>query len=407
MRIHFKALNACTTRNAKLLQYRDYLLAQGHELVDDAGAADAVLLWTCAFRADHRDASLACVRSLLDSPARRVVVGGCLPSIAPDLLPAAGERLVVAGWKEDEAAFDRIFAAASPLAAFRPVYVQERICRDARAYRRETGQDATFQDQYIKLVVSEGCNFACTYCSERLAFPAYRSVPPEALARSLCAEAERSGVREAILVADSLGQYGSDLGLDLPALARTLHAAMPGLRLAYNNFHLRNFLDFAGEFAALIREGKVAHLNLPIQSAADPVLARMNRSYGRQDVERAFGLLNGLGFRDFDTHLIVGFPGETESDLEQTLDLVLRARPRYVLASAFMPTPGAPAAALPGRLAPEAMARRQARGQEAMDAAGIIVNCEGGDLSTARIQRLLEARPAVSATDPRPTKECS
>jgi len=388
MKVYLRGLNACVMRHQKLAQYRQFLEANDHTMVDAPDSADWMILWTCAFRADHRDASSRTVKMHLDRYPGFVLVAGCLPAIAPEQVSGWGPRLVLADWKADVGVLDRLFRTKRSLAEFRPVFVQERLCEDAAAYRRQTGRDATFHDQFIKLLVSEGCGFQCAYCSERLAFPAYRSVMPDELERSCRAMVERTGVHDVILVADSLGQYGCDIGTDLPSLVRRLAGVHPAMGFAFNNLNLANFLQFFEAFRALIAEGRVRHVNLPIQSASDRVLARMKRDYRKADIERVFGLFRALAFRAFDTHIIIGFPGEDDRDVDETLALLLAYRPQYVLASRYMESGSAPSAELQPKVPEAAAIERLRRAERTLSGAGIICNADGGSLSEERLKRL-------------------
>jgi len=387
MKVFIKGLNACVMRNQKLLQYEQFIKANGHEIVSFPDVADAILLWTCAFRADHRDASLLTISKILDKYNAIVIVAGCLPAIAGDLLPK-NNRLVIAGWNNDVDCLDRIFRTTQSLANFSPVYVHERLCKDAATYRKTTGKDATFHDQFIKLLVSEGCNFKCSYCSERLAFPPYHSVDPLELEHKCREMVEKTGVYDVILLADSLGQYGCDMGTNLPSLVRRLAAIDRRLRFAFNNLHLKNFMEFFDDFKNFILEGRVAHFNIPIQSVSDYILERMNRQYTKKDIIKVFNLFRQLNFKDFDTHIIIGFPGEREKDVDETQDLLLNFNPRYVLVSRYMEAEGADSAKMEPKVPAKVMWERLNRISKALSEASIICNCDGGGLSKERLNKL-------------------
>ena len=111
MKVFLRGLNACVMRNQKLLQYTRFLEANSHEIVEMPGTADAIILWTCAFRADHRDASIATVERMLREYPAIVVVAGCLPPIAGDRIHGNG-RLVTAGWNNDIECMDSIFKSS-------------------------------------------------------------------------------------------------------------------------------------------------------------------------------------------------------------------------------------------------------------------------------------------------------
>lgn len=389
MKIYLKGLNACAMRNQKLLQYRDYFIANGHKMTDYPTYSDVIVIWTCAFRSDHRDGSIDKIRDYIDNYDAKIIITGCLPDIAPELLDFDTRRVRVVPWKDDISLLDKKLQSRYPLSTFWPVMAEERLCEDVAQYRqKQPGKYATFHDQFIKLLISEGCNYKCTYCSERLAFPPYRSFPPERLYDSCKAIVEKAGTYDVILLADSLGQYGCDINTTFPDLVRELKAIDPKISFAFNNLHLSDFMRFIDDMVFFIRNNYVKHINLPIQSGSDRILKIMNRLYNKNDIQTVFGLLHKLNFSAFDTHIIVGFPGETDEDVEETLDLLLNYKPQYVLASKYMESGNALSAKLLGEVENAVAIDRLRRVEKRLTKAGIITNCDGGTLSEDRIKRL-------------------
>jgi tRNA A37 methylthiotransferase MiaB len=92
--------------------------------------------------------------------------------------------------------------------------------------------------------------------------------------------------------------------------------------------------------------------------------------------------------RDYDTHVIIGFPGETDADVDETLSLLLQIHPRYVLLSTYMESPAAPAARLTGKIGRHVAAKRSAYIEEALQKAGILCNSDGNSLSQGRLSTL-------------------
>lgn len=387
MKIYIKGLNSCAMRKQKLHQYENYFISNGHELVSTPSKADYILVWTCAFRADVRDNSVSEIVRYAGEFAGKIILAGCLPDIEPETARNMSVDHVVS-WHGDTV-LDAIFSATKPLEDFAISFGEKAVCLDAAKYRNEFPEkDATFHDQFIKLVVSEGCHFECAYCSEKLAFPPYRSFPIDEL-KSICSDmVETSGRKEIILLADSLGNYGEDIGSSLPELITALAGIDNGLKFALNNLNPASFITYWHDIAKFIEQGVILHLNLPIQSASDKVLKLMNRAYSKSELERLFSYLNEIGFREFDTHIIAGFPGETEDDFEETIEFILRHRPKYVLGSAFMESPGMPAAILSDKVDSDTTRLRLIKFAEQMTRAGIIANTDESELSAERFRRL-------------------
>lgn len=389
MKVFIKGLNGCWMRKTDIQRYRDFFLANGHELVDDPAESDVTLLWTCAFRCDYRDNSLAEIERYQGEFAAELIVAGCLPDVDPELLRKQFQGRVV-NWRDDEKKLEEYFGAPGEKLSAIPRMVSERKLHDdvAKFKTENPDKDATFADQFIKLHVAEGCRFECTYCSERLAFPPYHSFPEDELVEACRRVVEATGQLEVMLLGDSIGDYGHDIGSSLPALIRRLKTVHPGLKIAFHGLNPGHFIRFYDDMVEFLRNGDIHHIQLPIQSASERILKLMRRPYTRSDIDKIFGLLNSIGFTAFETHLIIGFPGETEEDLEETIQFVLRQRPRYVLASGFMEAPAMPASRLPGKVDAETKSQRLREAGARIRATGIICNTDDSELSAARFRAL-------------------
>jgi len=390
-KVYIKPLNSCQMRNQKILQYQQFLLSQGYSIADNIEKSDLLIIWTCAFRGDVLELSLSEIERYQNTFKGEVIVAGCLPDIAPELLKTKFSGRIL-NWRDDENKLIDFFGGnRSAVEQSLPVYGAERLCENTEKYRKENpDKDATFHDQFIKLVVSEGCGFQCAYCSERLMFPPYRSFPVNKLVGKCRMIFEKTGVLEVILLADSLGEYGRDIGTDLPTLIHELKTIHPDIKIALSNLNLSNFMEFYDDMSAFLKNGTFRHLNLPIQSASPKILKLMNRTYTRKDMERIFQLLNESAFQEFDTHIIIGFPGETEEDFDETLDFILRHKVKYVLASTYLEIDTMPSAKLPDKVSPEIIKTRIKKCAEIFQKAGIIYNVSDGKLMKDRLYRLTQ-----------------
>jgi tRNA-2-methylthio-N6-dimethylallyladenosine synthase len=159
-------------------------------------------------------------------------------------------------------------------------------------------------------------------------------------------------VLEVTFLGQNVNSYGASFG-DRGAFADLLRAAgrIEGLeRIRFTSPHPRDFTDDV--VAAMAETPAVCHqLHMPLQSGSDDVLRRMRRSYRR---DRYLGILDGVRAAMPDaaitTDIIVGFPGETEDDFEQTLDVVRQARFASAFTFQYSPRPGTPAAEMAGQL---------------------------------------------------------
>lgn len=389
MKIFIHGLNSCGMRNVELQRYRDFLVANGHELVNHPAHSEKILLWTCAFRRDVRDNSLSEITRYIREYGDKLAVAGCLPDIDQEMLNKHFHGQVI-NWRDDEKRMAELFGAPNKkLTEIPRVLFKGQLYENETAFKKENPYaDVPYIGRFIQLYVSEGCNFECTYCAERLAFPPYRSYPEDEILEACSREVERSGKTAVVLLADSVGDYGCDTGSNLPTLIRRLQQVRPDLKIGLQGFNPSHFLKFYDEIVEFLRSGLIAHLQIPFQSASDRILELMKRAYNRADIDKVYGTLNEIGFTEFDTHIIVGFNGETEEDFEETLQFTLRHHPKYVLVNGFMESPKMAAAKLPGKVDQATKQRWLKEAEARIKAAGILCNCDDGEFSASRFRRI-------------------
>ena len=209
------------------------------------------------------------------------------------------------------------------------------------------------------LKVQEGCDLFCTYCSVPFSRGAPRSRPMAEVKEEI-KSLVRQGFREVVLCGTRLGWYGRDLGIALPDLLQAL-AKTPGLlRLRLSSLEPEDFGQRIIDIFA--REPVLCpHLHLPLQSGSNCILERMGRKYRRDDylrlIEQAHRQIADLCVS---TDIMVGFPGESEDDFQETLSIVERCGFSKVHSFSFSIRPGTRAADMPEQVPfPVARQRRE------------------------------------------------
>lgn len=370
--------------------------ARGLAVTDDPARADVWVLNTCGFIAATRADSLETLRELVAAKGRRrLVVTGCLAQMEGARLAEAHPEIdVVAGVGNFDAVVAAVLggdgpdepggpdapAAGRPGAAGEPAAARDaatrtpatagrRRARGARTIVGEPGA-ASYEGMagrplltpphvaFVKL--SEGCDGACSFCRIPLIRGPQRSRAPD----EIVAEAEElaaRGVTELQLVAQDASSYGRDRGARLgPLLARLDRIA--GLRWIRLLYLYPGVLTLAETRRLLELERVVPYLDLPVQHAAPEVLRAMRRPADSEGLARFLLTLR----RDrpelvLRTTLLLGFPGETEDDVERLADFLARVEFDHLGAYRYSPEAGTPAAALPGRVPDEEVADREAR----------------------------------------------
>ena len=190
-----------------------------------------------------------------------------------------------------------------------------------------------------------GCNNFCTYCIVPYVRGRERSRRPENILQE-CRELIASGVKEITLLGQNVNSYGKDLagGMDFADLLSEI-AQLPGdFLIRFMTSHPRDASEKL--FDTMAKYPKIAkQLHLPFQSGSSRVLKAMNRHYDRetylQKVRYAKAVMPELVLT---SDVIVGFPGETEEEFEETLSLIEQVRYDALFTFIFSPRPGTPAA---------------------------------------------------------------
>ncbi len=323
------------------------LESMGYRPADDANDADLVLVNTCAVRenADNRlYGTLGHLKQLKDD--RRdagedltIVVGGCLAQKDGEGVAERAPWVDVVYGTHNLASLPTLLTQADS-ARLPVVELVETLetFPSALPARREVHHHAWVS-------ISVGCDNTCTFCI----VPSLRGPERSRRPGDIVAEVEdlvADDVIEVTLLGQNVNSYGRDLtGSSMFAdLLRDL-GRVDGLeRIRFTSPHPRDFtedvLDAMAEVPAVC-----PHLHLPLQSGSDRVLKLMRRSYRqRRYLDLVAAARDRLEAPALTTDIIVGFPGETDADFEQTLEVVDQVRFDQAFTFKFSPRPGTPAA---------------------------------------------------------------
>jgi ribosomal protein S12 methylthiotransferase len=333
------------------------LALAGFILTEDPASADVIVVNTCDFIAaateESREALAGAARLRREGGCRRLVVAGCMAQRRREsLLKDFPEIDAIVG------VFDRDEIAAAC-----------RLTPDARRLIAVSSPHAVAPDlarfrltprHFAYLRISEGCDNCCAYCAIPSIRGPLRSKPLDVLlaeARELAAD----GAVELNLVAQDTTAYGQDGGEDRDGIVGLLRAlegveGVRWLRLLYAHpAHLtKEMIDFLAASEKMCR-----YIDLPLQHASDRMLAAMGRrvtAAGVRDlVRRIRERVPDVTLR---TTFIVGFPGETDADFEELLDLVRTTRFEHVGAFTYSAEAGTRAAEMPNRIPEEVKTHR-------------------------------------------------
>jgi tRNA-2-methylthio-N6-dimethylallyladenosine synthase len=210
--------------------------------------------------------------------------------------------------------------------------------------------------------ISVGCDNRCTFCI----VPSLRGSETDRRPGDVLAEIEAlvdDGVTEVTLLGQNVNSYGRSFG-DRYAFGRLLRACgqVDGLdRVRFTSPHPRDFT--ADVIAAMAETPNVCpQLHMPLQSGSDAILRSMRRSYRQaRYLEIISEVRSAMPHAAITTDIIVGFPGETEADFDQTLEVVRRARFASAFTFQYSPRPGTPARDLPDQVSKQTVTERYTR----------------------------------------------
>lgn len=338
----------CKLNFAETSTFARAFAAAGYEEVRPGADVDIVVINTCSVT-EHADKKC---RNLIrrlhkTAPDATIAVTGCYAQLKPEeILAIEGVDLVVGAESKNDLV--RLTLAAD---------------RGKHGYSCQIEDVASFFPAYSSgertrsfLKVQDGCDYHCSYCTVPLARGHSRNIPIAELvaqAREIAAE----GILEVVLTGVNTGDFGKTSGERFLALLQALEA-VPGIERYRISSIEPNLLT--EEILRWIATGTkfLPHFHIPIQSGCDRTLKAMHRRYTARQFEEKIALIRDILEKPeerytrvfFGIDVIVGFPGETEADFEETYRLLERVRPAFLHIFPYSRRAGTPAAERPDQV---------------------------------------------------------
>lgn len=324
MRVYLDTLG-CRLNQAELGCWQDELRAHGHTPASDPDDADLLILNTCAVTREAARKSRQLIRRIRRrNPRGRLVISGCYSTLEREEAAAiAGVDLIVAN-RDKEQLVARALQGLPATTTTAPAPVRRRA--------------------FVK--VQDGCRHRCTFCIVTVARGAERSRPPADIIEQI-RQLEKQGVQEIVLSGVHLGGYESEGPLDA-LLGRILSDTdVPRLRLgSLEPWTLSDRL-----LARFSNQRLLPHLHLPLQSGCDRTLKRMARRYRRADFARLLADIRSQHPNcNISTDIIVGFPGESEADWQNSLAFIEEMQFAHCHVFSYSARPGSAAAQFAGQV---------------------------------------------------------
>ncbi|MDO9054948.1 MAG: tRNA (N6-isopentenyl adenosine(37)-C2)-methylthiotransferase MiaB [Sulfuricurvum sp.] len=338
---------------------------EGYELTDDASSADLILINTCSVREKpvHKLFSELGVFNKLKKADAKIGVCGCTAShLGKEIIKRAPYVNFVLGARN-------VSKIASVLHRDKAVEIE--IDYDESQFAFKDFRSSPYK-AYIN--ISIGCDKQCTFCIVPKTRGDEISIPPDLIVAE-ARKAVENGAKEVFLLGQNVNNYGRRLSggnekINFTELLRRVSAVEGLARIRFTSPHPLHMDDeFIEEFAANPKICKSMHM--PLQSGSDPILKAMKRGYSKEwFLNRARKLRELAPDVSISTDIIVAFPGESDADFEDTMDVLNQVRFEQLFSFKYSPRPLTDAEKLEevdSEIGSERLNRLQARHDQILD----------------------------------------
>jgi len=325
----FTKTYGCSLNHSDSEVMKGVLAEKGHILVDDEQDADIILVNSCTVKGQTEKNLF---RYLEDRKDKKIVIAGCVPQSQPKRLAA----YPLVGTTQLGKVAEVIESALNG-------QILHQIQREKQPRLNLPKRRV---NPAIEIVpINDGCLGVCTFCATKFARGTLRSYTPKDIVRQVTT-ALQDGLKEVWFTSPDTACYGFDMDTNLPALIQEV-CAIPGdfrVRIGMGNpDHFITYIEEIGDM--FLHENVFKFLHIPVQSGNDTILSEMKRNY---DVATFKKIVTAVREKvpniTIASDIIVGFPGETDEQFQDTVTLIKEIRPNCLNISRFAPRPGTPAA---------------------------------------------------------------
>lgn len=344
MLIHLKTLG-CRLNEAELETWAQAFQKAGHQITRHLNKAQVVVINSCAVTSDATRKSRQLIRRIhRDNPHAKLVISGCYVTLNEDeAAQLLGVDLVISN-KDKNQLVEQTLSLLN--------------LESMPAMATEPGETSLFsrgrQRAFIK--VQDGCRYRCTFCIVTVARGEEISRSTQTIIDEINS-LHQQGINEAILTGVHLGGYGSDIDSNLSELIQAIldNTSIPRLRLG----SLEPWELPSGFFQLFKNPRLMPHLHLPLQSGSDTVLRRMARRCKTEEFASMVAQAREqIKHFNVTTDIIVGFPGETEQEWQESFDFIEKIGFGHIHIFSYSSREGTKAATLPNQLTNEVKKQR-------------------------------------------------
>jgi tRNA A37 methylthiotransferase MiaB len=343
----------------------NYLVSNGISFTNNFKEAELIVISTCAVNKEQEDDTIRAIKYHIKRKAKnsKIVLVGCLPAISPASLQPLGDFEVIPirelhkfkeliGSKIEWDSVSRLRELKIfPLAPF--VTLFNAFIRDMHFLYRGTRADFSYPIRYLtkdkwisikntirstfskhtqvsstkgvyQLKVASGCLGNCSYCAIKFAIGNTKSVPINEIVLEL-REAIAFGYKHFNLSSPDVASYGLDIKTNFIELLKHIFADENDITVTLPTLHPKWLIRYYDDLIKIIKENpaKIKEIVIPIQSGSNRILDLMRRGYKIEEVTKYISEIKEINPEIvIKTHIIVGFPGETEEDFQASIDLI-------------------------------------------------------------------------------------
>lgn len=305
----------------------------GFKTVSNPQEAEVLIYNTCAVKGPTEDRMISLLKAA--PKGRKLIVAGCLPLINFERLR---REVTFDGVVGPAPTSEIIEAVGKVIKGERPVVLKVKPKPEPDAPVKALSPVRRI------IVAAYGCLGACSFCCVKFARGSLRSYRPEEVLGQV-ERAVRAGAKEIWLTSQDLSCYGLDIGSNLAELLERVMEVEGNFKVRVGMMNPNHLLPILGRLVKAFTHPKIfKFLHVPVQSGSNRILRLMNRPYTSRDFEAIIAAFRSrIPDVTLATDVICGFPGETEEDFQQTLNLIEESRPDIVNLSKFYPRPRTPA----------------------------------------------------------------
>lgn len=360
--------NGCVVLRHETERIAKFFRVNNYKTTTSIEEANILIMTCCGVTHNEEDQAIGMIKEIENNRSKESVfiISGCLPAFAQQriLEVSPNARLMTyqqlsefddlikgdisieqvyynvgAEIKEEESIEASDMDNDKKLAAIIDKQFKTTLCR--KQYDFCTMQKYVWQSSDVyQIKVSYGCPGHCSYCATKLAIGNFKSVPKKMVLKQF-QEGMEAGYTNFMMVGDEIGSYGSDFGENIIDLLNDINKLSTDIRIAIRYIHPDIFVKYYSQLKPFFAKGFIYYFCSAIQSAGADVLKRMNRNPDMEPFIHCMEDLNKEGYPvNKHTQILVGFPGETESDVFSTLRCLIRCNFDHININKYSPRRG-------------------------------------------------------------------